>query len=115
MIHSFGRLINKYAVTDATLVQQGTQGGYVDGAYVPGTPSQEAPLHCAIVPMSSREVYDTNGRYTTNDRTVYTQTQLNIKDTISYRNVTYSVEEQTDYSMYADFFMYKCKAVSKFG
>lgn len=113
MIHSFGRLIDKYAVEGAMLVQQSVQGQWVDGIYVQVPSIQNTPLHCAIVPMSSREVYDTNGRYTSNDRTIYTKQQLNIKDTISYRDVTYSVEEETDYSMYADFFMYRCKAVLK--
>lgn len=113
MIHRFGRLIDKYTVTDAVLVQQSTTGQWVDGMYVQVPSIQNTPLPCAIVPMSSKEIYDANGRYTSNDRTVYTKQQLNIKDTISYRNVTYSVEEETDYSMYADFFMYRVKAVLK--
>lgn len=115
MIHRFSRLIDKYAVEEAVLTQPTTETVWGDdGLPTTGQPIK-TPLRCAIVPMSSREVYDTNGRYTTNDRTIYTQQQLNIKDTISYRNVTYSVEEETDYSMYADFFMYRCKAVSKYG
>lgn len=113
MIHRFGRLIDKYTVTDAVLVQQSTTGQWVDGMYVQVPSIQNTPLPCAIVPMSSKEIYDSNGRYTSNDRTLYTKQQLNIKDTISYRNVTYSVEEETDYSMYADFFMYRMKAVLK--
>lgn len=115
MIHRFSRLIDKYTVTDAVLLQGGSETVWGDDGLPVTKPPTRVPLPCAIVPMSSKEVYDTNGRYTTQDRTIYSKTKLTIKDQISYRDAVYSIEEETDYSAYADFFMYRCKAVSKHG
>lgn len=118
MMYCFERLINKYGVTNAVIfAQMETEGHYDDdtGKWVkPQTETSETPLTCVIVPMSTKMVTDSGGRYTTNDRQLYTRTRLQEKQTVKYRGVSYTVEEETDYTEYADFFVYVIKAVSTF-
>lgn len=107
MIFNFERLIRKYGVQGASIEVAG-ESGWVDGEYVE-QPPQQVPLQCAIVPMATRTVYDSGGRYTTADRTMYTQQQLPLQSIVTYRDATYSVEEISDYTEYADFYTYQLK------
>lgn len=115
MMYNFQRLIRKYGVKGATTIELATKGYYEDGEWVPPAESEgETPLICAIVPMSTKAVNDSAGRYTTNDRQLYTQQQLQDKQTVKYRDISYLVDSQNDYTEYADFFAYTIKAVSTF-
>lgn len=117
MMYKFQRLLNKYRVKGATTTTLSTVPGYYDtgGDWVPPQHiEKDVELNCAIVPMSTRQINDSGGRYSASDRQLYTQTKLQPKQHIKYKNVTYSVEEETDYTEYSDFFVYVIKAVSPF-
>lgn len=116
MMYNFQRLIRKYGVKGATTVElTEIKGHYEDGEWVKPSKSEvETALICAIVSMSTKAVNDSAGRYTTNDRQLYTQQQLQDKQTVKYRDITYSVDSQNDYTEYGDFFVYTIKAVSTF-
>lgn len=113
MIYKFERLIRKYGVENAVIEGVAIGGSWVDGEWVEGAAPTTETLECAIVPMSTQQVYESNGAYTTSDRTMYTQRQMQLKDKITYRGISYSVEEITDYTEYADFFVCTLKDVSK--
>lgn len=117
MMYKFQRLIQKYGVKDAyTYNFVETEGGWnEDGTYTP--PSKEetqTPLQCAIVPMSQRTIAQSAGRYEANDRQLYTRTKLQKQQKVIYRDVSYTVIDETDYTEYADFFVYAIRAVSTF-
>lgn len=112
MIYNFERLISKYGVQDVFLTAK--TGGYWDddGMWQEGL-NESVLLQCAIVPMATKDVYASGGRYTTADRQLYTQQQLKTKQTIEYRGITYTIMEETDYTAYGDFFVYVIRAVSE--
>lgn len=115
MIHNFANLINKYAAKDVLLVpllDENAEGSWVDGEWVEPEKAEPVPLHCAIVPMRDKQIYDSGGRYTSSDRQVYTHTKLQTKQQIVYRKVTYSVEEEADHTEYGDFFIYTARRVN---
>lgn len=112
MIYNFECLINKYSVQGAFLTAK-TEGHWDDDGMWQEGSDESMPLQCAIVPMSTKDVYASGGRYTTADRQLYTQQQLKTKQTIEYRGITYTVMEETDYTAYGDFFVYVIRAVSE--
>ena len=117
MMYKFQRLIRKYGVKDAyTYSFTETEGGWnEDGTYTPPSKEEtETPLKCAIVPMNQRTVTESGGRYEANDRQLYTRTKLQKQQKVIYRDASYTVVDETDYTEYADFFVYAIRAVSTF-
>lgn len=112
MIYNFERLISKYSVQDAFLTAK-TEGYWDDDGMWQEGSDESIPLQCAIIPMATKDVYASGGRYTTADRQLYTQQQLKTKQTIEYKKITYTVMEETDYTAYGDFFVYVIRAVSE--
>lgn len=110
-IYSFERLIRKYFTSISIEVE--IPGEYVNGIYVPGT---KVPMimNAAVIPMSSKQLYQSGGRYTDADKNIYTLEPLVPKTKMIYKELTYSVEQSSDYTEYGDFFNYVLKAVSVF-
>lgn len=110
-IYSFERLIRKYFTNIAISIE--VPGGFVDGIYIPGgeIPKQ---MNAAVIPMSAKQLYQSGGRYTDADKNIYTLEPLISKTKMIYKELTYSVEQSSDYTEYGDFFHYVLKAVSTF-
>lgn len=69
----------------------------------------------ALIPFPQRAIYQSGGRLTESDRTLYSLDQnIPIKSKILHDGLTYHVESKTPYDPYADFAVYTCKAVSAF-
>lgn len=112
-LYSFARLIKKY-YTDIE-VQISIPGYWDDetGEYVEGK-DKPVTKQAAVIPMSSKQIYDSGGAYTTADRNIFILEPLTPKTKVTYKGLTYSVEQSTDFTEYGDFFMYVLKAVSTF-
>lgn len=116
MKYNLQRLIKKYAVKDAVTIElTELKGRYEKGEWIaPKKSAVEIQLVCAIVPMAERKVNESAGRYTENDRQLYTQMKLHDKQQIKYKGITYLVDSQNDFTEYGDFFVYSIKAVNTF-
>ncbi|MGA4517205.1 hypothetical protein ACPA0F_07945 [Solibacillus silvestris] len=117
-LYNFKRLIQRYST--AFTVQSSTDCFYDDdtGEYVPGT-TENKVLQGAIIPansilMSDKSSYQSGGRLTESDRLLFSLVPLELKTKIQHKGKTYHVEEEDDYSDFADFYHYTLKAVSAF-
>ena len=111
-LYNFIRLINKYSC-DFTLVTR-ERGEYEGGIYAAGAEAQ-ASMRGAIVPMSERKVYQSGGHYTSEDRNLYMHSPITapLEDCrVEYKGKTYSIEEEQDFSEYADVWEYVLRRVS---
>lgn len=112
-LYSFERLIRKYFTT--INIEFEKPGHYDDetGEYISGEEGTK-DMQAAVIPMSERQLYQSGGRYTDSDKNIYTLEPLQPKTKIKYKEITYSVEQSSNYTEYGDFFHYVLKAVSVF-
>lgn len=111
-LYDFIRLIKKYSVKYEVVTA--SEGAYVNGKYQQGIITLEE-RYGAIVPLSERKIYQSGGNYTSKDRQLFTTMPITspLKDTkIRYKGDTYSIEEETPYSDYADAYVYVLRWVS---
>lgn len=111
-LYNFNRLINKYSC-DFTLVTR-ERGSYDGGIYTAGAETETA-MRGAIVPLSERKVYQSGGHYTSEDRDLYMRSPITepLEDCrVKYKGKTFSVEEEQDFSEYADVWEYVLRRVS---
>lgn len=112
-LYNFDRLIDKYSV-DFTLVSI-AEGSYIGGKYV-GDVSTETACREAIVPMPDNKIYQSGGAITTQDRLLIMRSPITepLKNAkVRYKGNTYKIEQSTDYSDYADVYIYTLKWVEK--
>ena len=113
LIYKFNRLIKKYTV-DCQLVSV-SEGKWVAGSWVDGETTIE-PIRGAIVPMTEKRLNNSGGDYKQGDCEFITTAPIELhSDThILYKDKKYKLEENTDYSDYADFYTYVARRVSAF-
>lgn len=113
LLYKFSRLIRKYSV-DCEIRTNGA-GHWEAGEWIEDMPSV-APYRCAIVPMSERRINNSGGDYKAGDCEIIVLKPLSLEtDTyILYKGKSYKVEQNSDYSDYADFYNYVGKRVSSF-
>ena len=75
----------------------------------------KTPMTMPILPLDAKLLQTEGGRYTTDDRAIYSLTPLNKGDIIEYKSGRYTVDQETDYSEYADFNKYIAERVSTHG
>lgn len=105
-LYNFKRLIDKYSV-DFVLIAP-SEGKYEGGIYVDGE-GEQIKMRGTIVPMSMRKVYQLGGNYSAQDKELYTVSHIDdalLGGKVIYKGRTYSIEEETDYSDYADAYHY---------
>lgn len=113
-LYDFKRLIDKYSV-EFTLVSSAT-GSYVNGKYVSGEETTSTQ-HGAIVPVSNNKLYQSGGAITTKDRQLIMKSPISNALTnckVRYLGNEYNIEQETDYTEYADAHIYLLKWVSSF-
>lgn len=113
--YKFDRLIKKYSV-DCRLLSEAAGGNYVGGEWIPDPDPPETEIAGVIIPMTDRKIYQSGGTYTEQDREFITHTEIALEPThyIVYKGMKYQVQENTDYSDYADFYAYNLKRVGVF-
>ena len=111
--YHMSRLIRRYEVPMQLITEE--PGGYdpESGIYRKSKPVL-SDFRGAVMPVPERVVYESGGRYTREDRVIYSTWGLPIKSKIVYRNAIYSVEDAADYTEYSDFFQYVVRRVSAF-
>lgn len=114
-VFNFERLINKYSV-DCQLLMGAAGGNYAGGNWVPDAVPEPKELSGAILPMTERKLYQSGGTYTESDRVLLTFQEIPLegKVFVVYKGRRYEVQENTDYSDYADFYSYNLKRVNVF-
>lgn len=84
---------------------------YVDGEPVPAEISREL-MRGSIQPVGAKLLQLEGGRYTTDDRVIYTTSKLQVGDVIEHRCMSYTVDGADDRSEYSDVYKYMAKYVS---
>lgn len=115
---SFGRLITKYARPFVlTKTESGTYnevGDYVEGS------ATDFELTGAIMAMSARKVYNSNGLYTTKDKVLHMTSGIDnalLGGEVVFEGNVYKIEEirGADNDVFTGVFSYVLKWVSAFG
>lgn len=109
-LFNFKRLIKKYSVP-CELLAESASGSYVGGEWVPGVAAESKMINGAVIPMTTKKIYQSGGTYTEQDREFITDTEIPLKTEhyIVYKGARYKVQENTDYSDYAGFYAYDLK------
>ena len=113
-LYDFHRLIDKYSCIFEVIYH--TEGAYVDGKWRDGL-TTVSEMSGAIVPLAETKIYQSGGTLKKTDRQLYTVipvTEDLSKAKVRYKGKTYSIEEDTDYSDYADVYIYVLRWVSGF-
>ncbi len=112
---NFTRLINKYRV-DCQLIRSASGGEYVGGNWAPAGEPDPENITGAVIPMTSRKIYQSGGTYTEQDREFITETKIPLEPAahIIHQGDKYQVESEADYSDYAGFHNYNLKRVGAF-
>ena len=109
-LYNFKRLIEKYSVPCQHIARQ---PGYYDEDGIWREPEEVTrDTKAAILPVPERTLYESGGRYTAEDRLIISLEALPMQSLIVYKGHNYRIEEETDFSEYADFFQYLAKRVS---
>lgn len=115
-LFNFTRLIQKYSAV-FTFHGVASGGSYQGGEWVPNPPPEPVKMQGAVVPLSAQKVYQLGGSYTTQDRQLYLCQPLPGAlngATVEYQEHIYKVEQDTDWSAYADVYVYLLRRVSNF-
>lgn len=109
MMFNFDRLLAKCSSTLTTKI---TSTGYYDddGKYHKGE-TKDVVYQGAVMPMTTKAVYASGGKYTTSDSTLYIKQRLTEGTKVSCEGHTYLVQDETSYERYGGFFKYVLKAV----
>ena len=112
-LYRFARLIKKYTV-NCQLVNT-TEGRWQAGEWVEGE-TTTTDISGAIVPITEKRINNSGGDYKQGDCEFITTSplQLNSDTFLLYKDKKYKLEENTDYSDYADFYNYIARRVSAF-
>lgn len=112
-LYNFTRLISKYKTEFKIVSENG--GKYDDDGEWKYAEDETVIKQGAIVPMSESKIYYSGGTYTTQDRTLYMFEKLSsaLKNCyVIYQDNKYKIEQETDYSEYADVYVYVLRRVS---
>lgn len=112
-LYNFARLIKKYTVS-CQLVDI-AEGSWQAGLWIEGkTTTQD--ISGAIVPITEKRIQNSGGSYKQGDCEFITTQPLVIHSNtyIIHKDKKYKLEDNTDYSDYADFNTYIARRVSAF-
>jgi hypothetical protein len=94
-----------------TVVRQPDGDWNADGVYVNSQPVN-LPMSGSIQPVKAEMMQTEGGRYTMDDKVIYTPDTLQIGDVIAYQGRQYTVDNEGDWSEYTDLNKYFAKRVS---
>ncbi|TCZ76175.1 hypothetical protein E0485_15170 [Paenibacillus albiflavus] len=89
-------------------------GKWKSGKYVE-LPPERITLEVVILPIDARLLQLEGGRYTMDDRAIYSLIPLNNGDQIERDGGIFTIDKTVDYSEYADFKKYLAKRVTTHG
>jgi hypothetical protein len=109
-LYRFRHLIEKYSVP-CQLISRET-GSYDNDGIWREPHDVTRDTKAVILPVPERTLYESGGRYTAEDRLIIALEAFPLQSHIVYRGKNYRIEEETDFSEYADFHQYLAKRVS---
>ena len=112
-LYNFARLVQKYSVPCQHITSQ--PGHYDDDGIWHEPHDVTRDTMAAILPVPERTLYESGGRYTAEDRLIISLEAFPLQSHIVYRGKKYRIEEETDFSEYADFHQYLAKQVDTGG
>ena len=112
-LYRFRRLIEKYSVP-CQLISRET-GSYDNDGIWREPHDVTRDTKAVILPVPERTLYESGGRYTTADRLIISLEAYPMHSHIVYRGNKYRIEENADYTEYADFNQYLAKLVDPAG
>ena len=97
---NFKRLIKKYSKAPITIKKY--EEGYHDyengGVWVKGEPIIIG-IEGAVVPLSNSDFnYDEGGTYSSEDRKIYTYTEIALGSKVTHKETEYTIQEGKDYT-----------------
>lgn len=104
-LYHFARLIDKYLVPCQLVTKQPGHYNEDTGIWVEPTDETEE-IELVLIPVEEKTRYESGGRYTSRDRTIISTVPLPLQALVLHGGQTYQIEEETDYSLYADFNAY---------
>lgn len=114
-LYNFDRLLKKYGIT-CQLETADNEGAWIGGEWVPKDNMHAMDISGALIPMTEGKIYQSGGTYTSQDREFLTKQAIPLEPVahIVYQGKRFKVEENADYTDYADFNAYNLKRVSAF-
>lgn len=115
MIFDFEDLLSEFEQEELTA--KVSIGGYYDyengGVWVPGAETSTS-FTGVVLPLTNEDLqYYEAGTFTTEDRKIYTTTQLTIGQKVQRNGLEYEVKEEKDYSPHIGGYIYFAKRVSE--
>lgn len=108
-LYNFKRLVEKYSVLCQHIARK--PGHYDEDGIWREPQDVTRDTRAAILPVPERTLYESGGRYTAADRLIVTLEELKLQTFVVYGGRKYRIEEETDFSEYADFRQYLAKLV----
>ena len=112
MIFEFADLINDFSISFKLSVP--SEKGYYDAGEWVQPKSITTDEEGALIPLSSKLIYDSGGKYTRKDRQLIILKKIPLKAKVLYNEATYHVEEELPYEDFADFNVYVLRHVDVF-
>ena len=100
-LYNFKRLVEKYSVLCQHIARK--PGHYDEDGIWREPQDVTRDTRAAILPVPERTLYESGGRYTAADRLIVTLEELQLQTFVVYGGRKYRIEEETDFSEYADF------------
>ena len=112
-LYMFDRLIKKYSVS-CQLVRV-SEGSWKAGEWIEGTP-ETTDIKGVVVPITEKRIQNSGGFYKQGDcEFIATQPiEINSNTYLVHNDKKYKLQDSTDYSDYADFYIYVARRVSAF-
>ncbi|NQX67978.1 hypothetical protein HQN90_17795 [Paenibacillus alba] len=107
----FADLLRRYSV--ACVIIRIKNEWNADGEAVKKEERTQAKM--PILPIDSKLMQIEGGRYTMIDKTIYSLNPLRIGDIIEHKGGRHTIDQEADYSEFADFNKYIAKRVSTHG
>ena len=113
LLYKFERLIKKYSANCQLVTYP--EGQWKAGKWVTGEPTT-TEIKGAVVPISEKRIQNSGGSYKQGDCEFITLQPVEpTSDTfLVYKDKKYKLQDNTDYSEYADFKTYVARRVSSF-
>jgi hypothetical protein len=115
-LFEFKRLIERFTVPfilERPMVSDEEREWDNKGKEIPKALIEPENAKGALIPLQERTIYKSGGALTEADRQLYSLDHtIPKKSRITYKGVTYSVENKTPHEDYADFSLYPLKAVT---
>jgi hypothetical protein len=106
-LFEFKEMIDDYGISLTYHPPSAEKGWKENGDPIEGTPVDPVQIIGVLLPLSDDELrYVDQGTYTTKDRKIITTSELKFGQTVDYKGISYTVQNEKDYTDYSDVYIY---------